>query len=67
MPTTKITFTSTANPPTGNSSLLNTIWTTPLGLIGLVTAELLKANGCNVIGFEFDPEKIKKNYSQHGV
>lgn len=30
-----------------------------LGLIGLVTAELLKANGCTVIGFDFDPEKIK--------
>ncbi len=30
-----------------------------LGLIGLVTAELLKANGCNVIGFDFDPEKVR--------
>ncbi|PKV48789.1 putative dehydrogenase [Aquimarina sp. MAR_2010_214] len=30
-----------------------------LGLIGLVTAELLLANGCNVIGFDFDPEKVK--------
>ena len=30
-----------------------------LGLIGLVTAELLKANGCNVIGFDFDPKKVK--------
>lgn len=30
-----------------------------LGLIGLVTAELLIANGCNVIGFDFDPEKIR--------
>ena len=29
------------------------------GLIGLVTAELLIANGCNVIGFDFDPEKIR--------
>ncbi|ANW94970.1 dehydrogenase [Wenyingzhuangia fucanilytica] len=36
-----------------------TIVVVGLGLIGLVTAELLKANGCNVIGFDFDPEKIK--------
>ena len=30
-----------------------------LGLIGLITAELLVANGCNVIGFDFDAKKIK--------
>ncbi len=30
-----------------------------LGLIGLITAELLLANGCNVIGFDFDPIKIR--------
>jgi predicted dehydrogenase/threonine dehydrogenase-like Zn-dependent dehydrogenase len=29
-----------------------------LGLIGLVTAELLKANGCRVIGIDFDRQKI---------
>lgn len=29
-----------------------------LGLIGLVTAELLKANGCKVIGFDFDQQKV---------
>ena len=29
-----------------------------LGLIGLITAELLLANGCNVIGFDFDPLKV---------
>ncbi|MFO7885842.1 MAG: bi-domain-containing oxidoreductase [Desulfobacteraceae bacterium] len=29
-----------------------------LGLIGLVTAELLVANGCNVIGFDYDQTKI---------
>jgi len=28
------------------------------GLIGLVTAELLKANGCNVIGYDFDQQKV---------
>ena len=36
-----------------------TIVVVGLGLIGLVTAELLKANGCNVIGFDFDTEKVK--------
>jgi predicted dehydrogenase/threonine dehydrogenase-like Zn-dependent dehydrogenase len=36
-----------------------TIVVVGLGLIGLITAELLIANGCNVIGFDFDSEKIK--------
>lgn len=30
-----------------------------LGLIGLITAELLLANGCEVIGFDFDNQKIE--------
>ena len=30
-----------------------------LGLIGLITAELLKANGCRVIGIDFDSQKIE--------
>ncbi|NCP84929.1 MAG: Gfo/Idh/MocA family oxidoreductase [Bacteroidetes bacterium] len=42
-----------------NPTFGETIVVIGLGLIGLVTAELLKANGCNVIGFEFDPEKIR--------
>jgi predicted dehydrogenase/threonine dehydrogenase-like Zn-dependent dehydrogenase len=29
-----------------------------LGLIGLITAQLLKANGCQVIGFDFDSTKV---------
>jgi len=29
-----------------------------LGLIGLITADLLKANGCRVIGFDFDEAKV---------
>jgi predicted dehydrogenase/threonine dehydrogenase-like Zn-dependent dehydrogenase len=29
-----------------------------LGLIGLMTAQLLKANGCKVIGFDFDSTKV---------
>lgn len=35
-----------------------TIIVVGLGLIGLITAELLKANGCNVIGVDFDSQKI---------
>ena len=30
-----------------------------LGLIGLITIQLLKANGCNVIGFDLDENKLK--------
>jgi predicted dehydrogenase/threonine dehydrogenase-like Zn-dependent dehydrogenase len=29
-----------------------------LGLIGLITAEMLYANGCEVIGFDFDQSKV---------
>ncbi|MCQ2378557.1 MAG: bi-domain-containing oxidoreductase [Victivallaceae bacterium] len=35
-----------------------TIVVTGLGLIGLVAAQLLRANGCRVIGSDFDPEKV---------
>ncbi|PCI65245.1 MAG: dehydrogenase [Gammaproteobacteria bacterium] len=30
-----------------------------LGLVGLMCAQLAKANGCRVIGFDFDGEKVK--------
>src|SRR5690554_668428 len=30
-----------------------------LGLIGLITSQLLKANGCKVIGFDFDDTKVE--------
>lgn len=30
-----------------------------LGLIGLIAAQLLKANGCKIIGVEFDSQKVK--------
>jgi predicted dehydrogenase/threonine dehydrogenase-like Zn-dependent dehydrogenase len=30
-----------------------------MGLIGLITAQLLVASGCNVIGTDIDPEKLK--------
>ena len=42
-----------------NPTFGETIVVVGLGLIGLVTAELLLANGCNVIGFDYDAEKIK--------
>lgn len=29
-----------------------------LGLVGLLTAQLLEANGCRVIGFDLDPERV---------
>lgn len=36
-----------------------TIVVSGLGLIGLLTAEMLFANGCRVIGFDFDEEKVR--------
>jgi predicted dehydrogenase/threonine dehydrogenase-like Zn-dependent dehydrogenase len=41
-----------------NPQLGETIVVTGLGLIGLITAELLIANGCTVIGTDLDPNKI---------
>lgn len=37
-----------------------------LGLIGLISAQLLKANGCNVIGLDLDSDKVEKARS-HGI
>ncbi|PIK14686.1 bi-domain-containing oxidoreductase [Halobacteriovorax sp. JY17] len=37
-----------------------TIVVVGLGLIGLLTVQLLRANGCQVIGFDFDEEKVNK-------
>ena len=42
-----------------NPTFGETVVVVGLGLIGLVTAELLLANGCNVIGFDFDNEKLE--------
>ncbi len=39
-------------------TLGETVAVTGLGLIGLMTVQLLRANGCRVIGFDFDPEKL---------
>jgi predicted dehydrogenase/threonine dehydrogenase-like Zn-dependent dehydrogenase len=41
-----------------NPNLGETVVVVGLGLIGLITAQLLKANGCNVIGFDFDQSKV---------
>jgi len=41
-----------------NPQLGETFVVIGLGLIGLVTAELLKANGCRVIGVDFDQQKV---------
>lgn len=42
-----------------NPTFGETIVVVGLGLIGLITAELLKANGCKVIGLDFDKRKIQ--------
>ncbi len=42
-----------------NPTFGETIVVVGLGLIGLVTAQLLKANGCKVIGFDFDEAKVE--------
>ncbi|MFO7825997.1 MAG: bi-domain-containing oxidoreductase [Cyclobacterium sp.] len=41
-----------------NPTFGETVVVIGLGLIGLITAQLLKANGCKVIGFDFDPTKV---------
>ncbi len=42
-----------------NPTFGETVVVVGLGLVGLVTAELLLANGCNVIGFDFDAKKVQ--------
>lgn len=42
-----------------NPTLGETIVVYGLGLIGLLTAQLLKANGCNVIGIDVDDTKVE--------
>jgi predicted dehydrogenase/threonine dehydrogenase-like Zn-dependent dehydrogenase len=41
-----------------NPTFGETVVVIGLGLIGLMTAQLLKANGCRVIGFDFDQAKV---------
>ncbi len=40
-------------------TLGETVVVTGLGLIGLVTVQLLKANGCRVLGLDYDPAKLE--------
>lgn len=42
-----------------NPTFGETIVVTGLGLIGLITAQLLQANGCRVIGLDFDASKVE--------
>lgn len=42
-----------------NPQLGETIVVVGLGLIGLVAAQLLRANGCKVIGTDFDEQKVE--------
>jgi predicted dehydrogenase/threonine dehydrogenase-like Zn-dependent dehydrogenase len=42
-----------------NPTFGETIVVVGLGLIGLITAQMLQANGCNVIGFDFDATKVE--------
>lgn len=42
-----------------NPTLGETVVVVGLGLIGLITAQLLRANGCQVIGLDVDESKLK--------
>jgi predicted dehydrogenase/threonine dehydrogenase-like Zn-dependent dehydrogenase len=42
-----------------NPTFGETVVVIGLGLIGLITAQLLKANGCEVIAYDLDKEKVK--------
>ena len=42
-----------------NPTIGETVVVIGLGLIGLITVQLLLANGCNVIGFDFDSRKVE--------
>lgn len=42
-----------------NPQLGETVVVIGLGLIGLIVAQLLQANGCRVIGIDFDEEKVQ--------
>ena len=41
-----------------NPTFGETIVVIGLGLIGLITVQILKSSGCNVIGFDFDDNKV---------
>lgn len=41
-----------------NPTLGETVVVVGLGLIGIITAQILKANGCRVIGYDFSEDKV---------
>ncbi len=41
-----------------NPTFGETVVVVGLGLIGLISAQILRANGCRVIGFDFDQQKV---------
>ncbi|MCI1779361.1 MAG: bi-domain-containing oxidoreductase, partial [Bacteroidales bacterium] len=41
-----------------NPTFGETIVVIGLGLVGLISSQILKANGCNVIGYDFDQSKV---------
>ncbi len=49
-----------------NPTIGETVVVVGLGLIGLITAQLLKANGCNVIGYDLDDSKVELA-AKHGI
>lgn len=50
-------------------TLGETVVVTGLGLIGLVTVQLLRAHGCRVIGLDFDPARLAlaRDFGAHAV
>ncbi len=52
-----------------NPTLGETIVVFGLGLIGLMTVQLLKANGCNVIGIDLDDSKVElaRKFGAHAI
>jgi predicted dehydrogenase/threonine dehydrogenase-like Zn-dependent dehydrogenase len=52
-----------------NPSLGETVVVVGLGLIGLITAQLLRANGCRVIGLDFDQSKVDlaRQFGVHAI
>lgn len=52
-----------------NPTFGETVVVTGLGLIGLIAAQLLMANGCEVIGLDFDPNKVElaKQWGVHAI
>jgi predicted dehydrogenase/threonine dehydrogenase-like Zn-dependent dehydrogenase len=50
-----------------NPTIGETIVVLGLGLIGQLTAQILKANGCRVIGIDIDPAKTTRPYLDFGL